>query len=139
VAAGEVAGEVLKVGWHSTTLESAADGSVLIVPNSDVSTVPVRNMSRRDKRIVRETLQLDDTEGVKHILSSAAGTRKLVFRLNRVLRTRPGVLRANGAPAGVAGGAGAAPAAAAGAYIRPPFQLHVSMFRGMRCMASVCQ
>jgi len=35
----------MRVGWHSTTLESAADGSVLIVPNSDVSTVPVRNMS----------------------------------------------------------------------------------------------
>ena len=43
--------------------ESAADGSVLIVPNSDVSTVPVRNMSRREKRIVRETLSLDDVVG----------------------------------------------------------------------------
>jgi small-conductance mechanosensitive channel len=58
-----VAGEVMRVGWHSTTLESAADGSVLIVPNSNVSTVPVRNMSRREKRIVRETLSLDDMVG----------------------------------------------------------------------------
>jgi hypothetical protein len=39
-------------------------------------------------------------------------SRKLVFRLNRVLRTRPGVLRANAPPA-VTGAAGAAPAAAA--------------------------
>jgi len=33
---------VQRIGWHSTMLESAADGSMLIVPNSDMSTVPVR-------------------------------------------------------------------------------------------------
>ena len=35
---GPFEGVVQRIGWHSTVLESVADGSVLIVPNSDVST-----------------------------------------------------------------------------------------------------
>lgn len=84
---GAFKGVVQRVGWHSTVLESVADGSVLIVPNSDVSTEPLRNLSRREKRVVSETVQL---------ASDADRLRKIIFALNRVLRTHPGVL--NGSP-----------------------------------------
>lgn len=125
---GAFEGVVQRVGWHSTVLESVADGSVLIVPNSDVSTVPVRNLSRREKRVVCETVQLYDmnysnnnnnrngnrirnrnnnmsrnntnantitntnTKAFSGAWGDADWWRKIIFALNRVLRTHPGVL-----------------------------------------------
>jgi len=47
----------------------------------------VRNLSRREKRVVRETIQLAGS------MANSGDWRKAVFELNRVLRTHPGVLQ----------------------------------------------
>ena len=78
---GPFRGVVTKIGWHSTVLESSWDGSALIVPNADVGTNPVRNLSRRAKRVACETLPLPPN----------ASARRAVFETNRTLRGHPAV------------------------------------------------
>ena len=96
-AAGEGAfrGVVKQVGWHSTSLESCKDGSVLIVPNSELSTVPVRNVSRRERRAVLETVPVSiPLEGATRggsVNQNIARARAAVFAANRALRAHVGV------------------------------------------------
>ena len=55
---GPFEGVVMRIGWHSTVLESVSDGSVLIVPNGDMGTMPVRNLSRRGRTTRTRTINL---------------------------------------------------------------------------------
>ena len=87
---GAFRGVVRQVGWHSTSLESAKDGSVLIVPNSELSTVPVKNLSRTERRNVLETVPVNLIEGDGG--NSVHKIRAAVFAANKVLRTHPGVM-----------------------------------------------
>ena len=100
-AAGEGAfrGVVKQVGWHSTSLESCKDGSVLIVPNSELSTVPVRNVSRRERRAVIETVPVSLSIETTRVVDANARmrmkeftrARAAVFAANRALRAHVGV------------------------------------------------
>ena len=110
-AAGEGAfrGVVKQVGWHSTSLESCKDGSVLIVPNGELSAAPVRNVSRRERRAVLETvpvtLPIEPTEKSKRRSEKHTGrARAVVFAANRALRAHVGV-EPPGVSAGVDGAA----------------------------------
>jgi small-conductance mechanosensitive channel len=82
-------GVVKNIGWHSTLLECDADGTTLILPNSDVSTAPVRNESRKTRRVVRETIPLPaETDAAS--VEGAISSRAAVFALTRALRRHPG-------------------------------------------------
>jgi hypothetical protein len=76
---------VQRIGWHSTVLESKKDGSKLIVPNSDVSTVPVTNLSRRERRVVSERIVLPEGD------RGAGATRRALKELNKAIKTHPAV------------------------------------------------
>ena len=73
--------------------------------------MPVRNLSRRERRVVCETIQLT---GAGAGAVTAGGERAAVFKLNRVLRTHPGVLhRALSCATGGTGTTGAAASSSA--------------------------
>jgi hypothetical protein len=90
---GAFRGVVNKVGWHSTSLESCKDGSVLIVPNSELSSVPVQNVSRRERRAVIETIPFSLPIETTHTAERKrlAVDRAAVFAANRALRAHVGV------------------------------------------------
>jgi hypothetical protein len=89
---GAFRGVVRQVGWHSTSLESSRDGSVLIVPNSELSTAAVRNLSRTERVCVVELVPIIVPVEVQGKDINGA-TRAAVFAANKVVRTHPGVCR----------------------------------------------
>lgn len=79
VAFGQIDGRVEAVGWHSTRIASIEDGFSYIVPNTDVLSSALKNLSRREYVPVKLVVPFPpDTEANKFSVLSSEASKKFV-------------------------------------------------------------